>query len=173
MMSEWVPGATLDAMNRLVKHAQKVGLQNTEEFTFRAMFMAATYDLFCSAKFQTEWKKFDLLVQIGGESTLIEFKYYLLRQTFDLQGRPLAYKGGAGPKNETEFQTCLQKLRIAVPSEVGHRRLVLVYERDYSRRSNCSFQRSYGGLRADERIAEVWPLTAGPLEARVIRPRSS
>lgn len=78
---DWVPDVTHEAMVRLLAHAKKVGLTNTEESTFRAMFMAAAHDLLDAPQFQTEWKKFDLLLQVGGVATIIEFKYYMVRRT--------------------------------------------------------------------------------------------
>ena len=107
---------------------------------------------------KTEWERFDLLVQVSDDLTIIEFKYYLLRQTFDLQGKMRGYKGGAGPKNEAEFRDCLHKLRTTVVSREVGRYLVLVYQRDYVHNSRCSFPRSYGELSKDKNIAEVWPL---------------
>jgi hypothetical protein len=64
---DWVPDVTREAMRRLLAHAEKVGLPNTDECTLRAFFMAAAHDLFGmpGPRFQTEWKGFDLLVQIG------------------------------------------------------------------------------------------------------------
>ena len=42
-------------MARILDHAGKVGLANTEEFTFRSFFMAAAYELLDKPRFQTEW----------------------------------------------------------------------------------------------------------------------
>jgi hypothetical protein len=168
--ADWVPGVTREAMVRLVAHAAKVGLPNTEEFTFRALFMAAAHDLLDRPRFQTEWARFDLLVQLGEHATLIEFKYYLLRRTVGLRGELLGYKGGAGLKNEAEFRACVRKVRNAVlPAGVDDRRLILLYERDYTRQSRHSFHLSYGHLSPGSEYAEVTSLTEGPLEARVLR----
>src|SRR5215470_1221103 len=111
--ADWVPEVTREAMLRLVAHATKVGLSNTEEFTFRGLFMAAAHDLLDRPRFQTEWERFDLLVQLGEHTTVIEFKYYLLRRTVGLRGELLGYKGGAGLQNEAEFRRCVSKLRDA------------------------------------------------------------
>jgi hypothetical protein len=111
-----VVAATHEALVRLLEHAGKVGLANTEEFTFRSFFMAAAHDLLDDPRFQTEWRKVDLLVQHGNVATLIEFKYYLLRRTVHLDGTHGRAKGGAGLKNESEFRTCLSKLRTASPT---------------------------------------------------------
>lgn len=104
---------------------------------------------------------------------VVEFKYYLLRCSFGLGGEPLRYKGGAGPKNEAEFRACVHKLRTAIPAGVGDRRLILLYERAYNRRSRYSFHRSYGDLAVGKDLAEVPSLAVGPLEARVLRPRQA
>ena len=84
--SDWVPQVTREAMVRLLAHAAKVGLPNTEEFTFRGLFMAAAHDLLDGPRFQTQWARFDLLVQLGEREAVIEFKYYLLRRTVGLRG---------------------------------------------------------------------------------------
>lgn len=42
---------------------------------------------------------------------MIEFKYYLSRQTYRLDGSAGPRKGGAGAQNEREFQACVEKLR--------------------------------------------------------------
>src|SRR6266511_4274431 len=108
--TDWVLEVTREAMTRILAHADKVGLANTDECTFRALFMAAAHDLLDAPRFQTEWRRFDLLVQMGADATVVEFKYYLVRRTFGLRGEPLGYKGGAGPKNEAEFRDCVHKL---------------------------------------------------------------
>lgn len=166
--NDWVRGATLKAMKRIMEHADKVGLSNTEEFTFRAAFMAAAYDLLPGVVFQTEWKKFDLLVSTAQAATIIEFKYYLLRRTAALDGTPLKHKGGAGPKNESEFWRCIDKLRHQVPSGISRRCLVLVYQRDYPRSSSSTFHRSYSNLSSATNLPRVMSVSVGPLEARII-----
>jgi hypothetical protein len=94
---DWVPDVTREAMRRRLAHAEKVGLPNTDECTLRAFFMAAARDqLGPSPQFQTEWRKFDLLVQTAELATIIEFKYHLQRRTLGLQGKPLGFKGGPG-----------------------------------------------------------------------------
>jgi hypothetical protein len=170
---DWVPDVTREAMRRLLAHAEKVRLPNTDECTLRAFFMAAAHDLLGTPwpRFQTEWSRFDVLVQIGTLATIIEFKYYMRRRTFGLGGKPLSFKGGPGPKNEAEFNACLEKLCTAVPTGVGDRRLILVYEREANGRSRYSFDRSYGGLAVGDDVTDVQSLAVGPLEGRVLRPR--
>jgi hypothetical protein len=171
-IGDWVPDVTREAMRRLLAHADKVGLPNTDESTLRAFFMAAAHDQLDSRpRFQTEWHTFDLLLQIGELATIIEFKYFLRRRTFGLQGDRLGFKGGPGPKNEAEFNACVHKLRTAVPSGVADRRLILVYERQSNGGSRYSFSRSYRDLAVGVDLADVQPLAVDPLEARVLRPR--
>jgi len=171
-LTDWVPDVTHEAMIRLLQHAEKVGLPNTDECTFRALFMAAVHDLPepPRPRFQTEWQRFDLLVQVDEEATIIEFKYYMRRRTYGLHGDPLAYKGGAGPKNEKEFNDCVKKLRTSLPPEVGDGRLVLIYDRESDRQPQYSFHRSYGHLAASADLMDVRSLTVGRLEGRVLRP---
>jgi hypothetical protein len=169
---EWIPEATRVAMARILDHAGKVGLANTEEFTFRSFFMAAAYELLDKPRFQTEWGKFDLLVQSDDGTALIEFKYYLLRRTYRIDGTPGPRKGGAGTKNETEFHACIDKLRNTVIDGIDQRRLILVYERDgrLTGRRCRSLHGSYGQLAPSTSLTRVWSLTHGPLEARVLEP---
>ena len=170
---DWVPDVTREAMRRLLAHADKVGLPNTDECTLRAFFMAAAHDLhgIPRPQFQTEWHRFDLLVQIGALATAIEFKYYMQRHTLGLGGEPLGFKDGPGPKNEAEFNACVKKLCTAVLPGVADRRLILVYEREANGRSRHSFDRSYGGLAIGDDVTDVQSLAVGPLEGRVLRPR--
>ena len=170
---DWVPEVTSEAMRRLLAHAEKVRLSNTDECTLRAFFMAAAHDVLGmpGPQFQTEWYRFDLLVQIDALATVIEFKYYMRRRTFGLGGGFLGFKGGPGPKNEAEFNACVKKLRTAVLTGVGDRRLILVYEREANGQSRYSFDRSYGGLAVGNDLTDVQLLAVGPLEGRVLRPR--
>lgn len=169
---EWVPQATRLAMVRILDHAEKVCLANTEEFTFRSFFMAAAYELLDRPRFQTEWGTFDLLVQTRDTSCLIEFKYYLRRRTYRLDGTPGRRKGGAGVKNEAEFRACVDKLRAATVSGIDQRRLVLVYEREdqHGGTGSRSFHDSYGRLEASAELARVWRVSQGRLEARIVEP---
>jgi len=168
-MESWVTDVTTGAMKRIAAHAELVGLTNTEEFTFRSMFMAEAATRYPGFQFQTEWHKFDLLVQNDTAATLIEFKYYLLRRTRRLDGSVGNFKGGAGPKNESEFWRCVEKIATAAPAEVQDRFLVLVYEREYKKRSRYSFHGSFGGIEPDGFVTRVWPTSIGPLEGRVLQ----
>ena len=169
---DWVPDVTLEAMRRILTHAAKVGLSNTDEFTFRAFFMAAAHDYFGSTRprFQTEWHRFDLLVQFDEIATVLEFKYYIRRRTFDLRGNPLDFKGGPGMQNEREFNDCARKLRNAALPGVEDRRLILIYERDWIGKFRRSFHQSFGELAVGADIADVQALAEGPLESRILRP---
>jgi hypothetical protein len=172
---DWVPDVTREAMRRLLVHADKVRLPNTDECTLRAFFMAAAHDLLGmpGPRFQTEWSgyRFDLLVQIDARATVIEFKYYMRRRTLGLGGELLGFKGGPGRQNEGEFYKCVQKLRTVVLPGVGDRRLILVYVREANGRSRYSFDRSYGGLTVGDDLADVQSLAVGPLEGKVLHPR--
>jgi hypothetical protein len=173
---EWVPDVTSEAMRRVCEHADKVGLTNTEEFTFRAFFMAATYDMAVTfgllegLHFHTEWRSFDLLVRLGGIATLLEFKYYVIRRTYNLDGTHGDFKGGPGPQNWSEFTAALHKLHAAMVPGLGPRRLVVVYKRDDMLPKGQSWHKSFGDLEPDESIARIWPRASGPLEARIFKP---
>lgn len=169
---EWVPEATRLAMIRTLEHAELVDIANTEEFTFRSFFMAAACEVLGKPRFQTEWNKFDLLVQAGDRTALIEFKYYLSRRTYRLDGSPGPRKGGASAKNEREFHECIDKLRNTVVDGIDQRRLVLVYHRDdhVTGRSSRSFHGSYGQLAPSASVARVWAFAHKSLEARVLEP---
>lgn len=170
---DWVPAVTGEAMRRLLVHAEKVDLANTDECTLRAFFMAAAHDLLGASRprFQTEWRRYDLLVQVDDAATVIEFKYYIQRRNRGLRDEQRSFKGGPGRKNEAEFNACVQKLRTAdLPDDVD-RRLVLVYGREPSTQSRRSFDQSYRDLTPGEDLADVQALAIGPLEGRVLRPR--
>lgn len=167
MTAHWIKTTTDTALDVMLHHAGRVGLMNTEEFTFRSMFMASVDPR--GIRFQTEWNKFDLLAQIDSQFTLIEFKYYITRRTHSLDGKPGNYKGGASKQNELEFWKCVNKLATQAPSQIAERFLVLVYEREYPKQSRCSFHNSYGGITAKPPVSEVWTLSRGPLEARILR----
>jgi hypothetical protein len=87
-----------------------------------------------------------------------------------IAGRP---KGGAGLENE--FYACVNKLRNISIDGIDERRLVLIYERDNRRdqRRKRTLHGSYGQLTESSAIAQVWALTDGPLEARILRPAPS
>jgi hypothetical protein len=174
-VSDWVTEVTEEAMRRLMAHADKVGLHNTEEFTLRAFFMSAAHDLLVPRRprFATEWKKFDLLVQLDNTFTIVECKYYVVREKLTMDGIRDGYKGGAGPKNEAEFYTCLAKLRENTPGRVDDARLVLVYERESGRASRYSFDGSYGHLQAGSDLSDVASVRVGSLEGRILRPQRS
>jgi hypothetical protein len=112
---DWVPDVTREAMCRLLGHAEKVGLPNTDECTLRAFFMAAAHDLLGKPgpQFQTEWYRFDLLVQIGALATVIEFKYYMQRPHPWTQGRTSELQG----RSRTKERGRVQRLR----QEAAHR----------------------------------------------------
>jgi hypothetical protein len=173
---EWVPEVTSEAMRRIAAHAEKVGPTNTDEFTFRAFFMAAAYDraeeqgLAETLRFQTEWHRFDLLVQLANVPMLIEFKYYIIRRTIDLDGKRRDFKGGPGPQNLSEFHAALQGLCAGNLYGVSQRRLILVYLRDDALPKGQSWHKTFGNLQPDHSIAQVWPCANGPFEARVLEP---
>lgn len=172
-MDSWVGETTAGALDRMQAHAELVGLGNTDEATFRSFFLAALRSQLPTAEAQTEWHRFDLLVQHEGRNTLIEFKYFLFRQTFELDGRRGHRKGGAGGQNEREFWDCVRKLHTTAHSRIHGRYVVLVYESGPSTYLRKSFEDSYGRLAPNEFITEVDPIDREPLVCKVlgIRPQ--
>jgi len=164
----WVPGVAREAVVRLLDHADVVGLENTEEFTYRAFFMAAAHRRLQDPTFHTEWKHFDLLVRHGGEATLVEFKYYLYRRTYGLDGSLTGTKGGASLQNEQDFAACVAKLTRRVIPGITARHLVLVYQREGLGRGRRSYEASYGQPPPLPGVARVWRCGVGPLELRVL-----
>lgn len=143
------------AMRQLARHARRVGLANTDESTFRSLFLAELKRQTPSAECQTEWHRFDLLVQVDGANALIEFKYYISRRTREIDGTLGGWKGGAGSQNEGEFEQCVDKLRRCCHRPIHRKCLILVYERSYDRRSRYSFAKSYDDLSGNRQIAQV------------------
>lgn len=87
---------------------------------------------------------------------MIEFKYYLSRQTYRLDGSAGPRKGGAGAQNEREFQAYVEKLRTTTTiAGIDQRRLVLVYHRDdlATGRRTRSLPGSYGWLGPSTSVA--------------------
>lgn len=80
------------AMAHLEEHIRglggraKRGLENTDEATFRSMVLRALMTRLPDAECQTEWKRYDLLVQAKGLNVLIEFKFYVSRLFRSLGG---------------------------------------------------------------------------------------
>jgi len=154
-MDDWLSLAIQSGLERLEDHGALVGLGNIDEFTFRAFVMAAIKERSLGATMQSEWRKYDLLVQATGRNHLVEFKCYILRRSMQLDGQPGKWKGGAGPKNEEEFQRNLHKLHECSIASIHSRHMVLCYQRDYARSSRHSFERSYGRIEPGELIERV------------------
>ena len=131
---------------RLKPHSRRVGLDNVDESTFRSFFLVELMQQWQGAKCQTEWHWFDLLAKDSDVAVLVEFKFYFMRQTCELDDRPAGWKGGAGPQNQSEFWKCVQKLHKVTQHKVQHRFLILVYQRAYPRQSKYSFAKSYDNL---------------------------
>jgi hypothetical protein len=75
-----------------------------------------------------ECDKIDLVLRLGESKAFVEFKFYTRPQRFDAyDGRLCGFKGGPGPKNLAEFQSCVDKLhaRRNVPGLSKY--IVLVY----------------------------------------------
>jgi len=166
-MTPWIVEAAQAALDQLVKYAHDVGRDNTDEFTFRSMFMEETKRLRQGCRMHTEWEKFDLLVIDGDARVLIEFKYYVRRKRVSIDGQRTGFKGGAGPKNEGEFWQCVDKLRSAGPSRAGERILILVYAHEEDEAKVASFHKSYGDLAPSEKMLHVHAIRAGAFEARL------
>jgi hypothetical protein len=154
-MTPIIVTAVKTALSRLATHARVVCLANTDEATFRLFVLAAIKEHNPSAECQTEWHRHDLLVQLDGANTLVEFKYYLYRRTRDLDGSYGNWKGEAGPKNEGEFRACLKKLHECGLQHIHHKYLILVYERPCDPKRKHSFTTSYDNLKPDPMISDV------------------
>lgn len=139
------------AMRRFSRHVRLIGLPNTDEPTFRSFVLAEIMRRFPEARCQTEWHRFDLLVQLDSENVLIEFKYCIHRRTSELNGEDGTWKRGPGPGNESEFWTCIQKLRDC--DLVQHKFVILAYECDKAWTRTYSYEQSYGRIRPDRNIS--------------------
>ena len=151
----WLISSQSAAMNRLSAHAAKVDLSNTDEFTFRAFLMDAIRSEYPKSKLQTEWQRFDLLLQVDDYNVLIELKYYVYRRTLKLDGSNGNWKGGAGAQNESEFYACVNKLRDTKSRSIHEKHLILIYQRQSPQRSPKSFDGSYGNLQRRHGISQV------------------
>ena len=145
-MRKLLTAALHRAMSKLQRHLKLVGGNNADEATFRSFLLAEIMRLAPEAKGQIEWHRFDLLVRCGTSNMLIEIKFYMPDRTFALDGTPGNWKGGAGPKNESEFSACVDKLRSTNLASISHKFLILVYESRTVRQSKYSFSKSYEDL---------------------------
>jgi hypothetical protein len=144
------------AMAQLREQIRYVSLENIDEATFRSMVLRAMKTRLPAAIFQVEWDRYDLLVQVSSLNILIEFKFYVCRQSHSLDRRHLHWKGGAGPRNAGEFWTCVKKLRHLSVDGIDRKYLILVYSRAGNPRSQYSFAKSYDDVKAgpDIRVVE-------------------
>jgi hypothetical protein len=154
-MKQLLEQALTAALQRLKAHADLVGLENVDESTFRSFVIAELMKRRATARCQTEWHRFDLLLQCDSVNVLVEFKFYLMRRTFELDGRRGPWKGEAGTQNEAEFWACVDKLHNLKDPAVHQRYLALVYQKAYPLRSMYSFAKSYDALAAGSKFSTV------------------
>ena len=143
------------ALHRLSDHADLVKISNVDESTFRSFLLAEIMLHDPGAQCQTEWHLFDLLIQTAERSVAVELKFYIMRQTRELDGRLGQWKGEAGSQNEREFWACVDKLHQLGCPGIGHKYLVLIYQRANPRKSKYSFALSYDDLKPNDRIKMV------------------
>ncbi len=108
-MIENVLNATCAEVNELLKETP---LSFMNESVFRFLFVKNLLRLCKECNAQIEWRRFDLLIKNSGEVIIIEFKFYSLSKSHDLDGKRQWSKGGPSSKNFREFQQCLEKLSI-------------------------------------------------------------
>jgi len=162
-MEPWIHDVCEAAIARMNSHAALVELANTDEATFRAFFLAEVRTRMPASKCQTEWFRYDLLVQHDRRNTLIEFKYYITRPLVSLDGMRIQWKGNPGVQNEREFNDCIKKLRTCSHDPIHSKYLVLVYERDSPRASGNTFHGIYGALATTDDVSSVWRTSNGGL----------
>lgn len=136
------------AMDRLRQHSDLIGLTNLDEATFRSFVIAElnrhSPDVHC----QTEWNRFDLLLQRGKSNVLIEFKFFLSRPLYGLDGKLIRWKGGPGKENEGEFKSCISKLKRAEIEGIEKKFIILAFERNHPRIGSRSYANCYADLSA-------------------------
>lgn len=135
--------AVRGALDAMRKHADEVGIENTDEFTFRAFLMQEIRKACRAAKLETEWNRFDLLVECGEARWLVELKYYVLRARRLLNSGTVSYKGGPGVQNTSEFNACVKKLCDHQHEAITRRVLVLVYQRELPPSKRESYHKSF------------------------------
>lgn len=145
-MEELIRGSLITAMARMQEHVALVELSNVDESTFRSFLLAEIKKRAPLAQCQTEWQRFDLLVQSGGCNAIVELKFYMTRPMNSLNGKHLRWKGWASPENEADFQKCVQKLRGTRIVGIDCKFIVLVFEASTSRKSKYTFTKSYEDL---------------------------
>ena len=143
-------------MVRLQEQVRFVGLPNTDEATYRSFFLAEVSRQLPQLTCETEWNRVDLLLQHGSRNVLIEFKYYVERRSRQLDGSLGHWKGGPGPKNESEFWTCVEQLAECTFEPIYRKYLILVYQRGSVRGgTRYSYSLSYDSLTPGSSIERV------------------
>ncbi len=169
---KWFTDGCRDALQRMVEHASKVGLPNTDEFTFRSFFMSELISKNRCSKLQTEWHKFDLLLQNTNGNYLIEFKYFLYRHTYALDGSMIRKKGGPSPKNEVEFWDCVEKLSQCDIPGIDRKYLVLIYQQTPTDMKGRTYAQSYDSISSsDKSVIAIKTIKTPPLRCKILRIR--
>ena len=98
------------ALHDMAKELCRTPLSHWDESVFRFFFVRAFLHSNREAKCHVEWNDIDLVVQCFDENALVEFKFFRAEPMYNLTGKLLRYKGGAGKKNFREFCDCVTKL---------------------------------------------------------------
>lgn len=163
-MNVWMLDAAREALALMDDHAQVVCVRNTDESTFRSFFLRSLLTYHKDWDCDSEWSRVDLLVRGSGEKAFIEFKYYLSKPRRMLDGKQKGFKGGAGKKNEAEFQCCIEQLHTTPYGPVDNKYVVLVYEQNAPDGVKSFYDDSYGVLTVEGPVVAI-----ERLEARLFR----
>ncbi len=98
------------------------------ESVFRYFFIKELFKQYPKAVFETEWKRFDLLITDRKKGIIIELKFFFLNKHRDLNGKFKNYKGRPSKKNKQEFIDCIKKISSLDENDIKEKYVVLVYE---------------------------------------------
>ena len=110
LASDTRAGGREPAGRRQIGRGVDAGIAAGNESVFRYLFVRAFLRRNPEAVCYVEWNRIDLVVQCFGKNALVEFKFFHAEIVYNLNGKRLRPKGGAGKKNFREFCKCMAKL---------------------------------------------------------------
>ncbi|MFZ1898011.1 hypothetical protein [Methanoregula sp.] len=113
------------------------------ESVFRYFFIKSLSKHYPKNRFETEWKRFDLLMTDGEAGTIIEFKFYFLNKHSTIDDKFKRFKGGPGKKNDKEFENCLERMSLLKEEGIHDKYLIVVYEET---NNSKSFGKNYNHI---------------------------
>jgi|SRR2546427_1325299 len=150
--------AIVDALDAtwhdIAKELRRTSVSHWNESVFRYLFVRAFLRRNPEAVCYVEWNRIDLVVQCFGKNALVEFKFFHAEIVYNLNGKRLRPKGGAGKKNFREFCKCMAKLatiknarwRKRQRERIDAKLLILAYVDRDNQQGKKSFRHWYANI---------------------------